>query len=253
MDGETWGIEYVVMYGNTEQPTVYQEMDTWAQRKFRHASGHYMWPACICIDAAFKSEAVYRYVKKCGGRKVFATRGDRGFAPLGSNWVDRSKSDNDRLWILKIDGCKESLYSRLRILEPGAGYQHFPSNPKCHYDIRYFQQLTSEVLRISPSGQRYFAKPTGETRNEALDVRVLGFAGVEILDPNYNLIKRKLEGKPPNDWRAKQEEKKELLAMPIPDLRNTDPVVEKSEGDVAMNALRSSLVAKAPKWMNIGR
>ena len=147
MDGETWGVEFKVFRGNTEQPQVYQEFDAWAQRKWRHASGHYMWPACICIDALHLSpEAVYRYVKKCGGRKVFATRGDRGFAPLGSNWVDRSKSDNDRLWILKIDGAKDSLYSRLRLLEPGAAYQHFPSNVKCRYDFEYFRQLTSEVL-----------------------------------------------------------------------------------------------------------
>ena len=251
-DGETWGIEYRVFYCNPEQPAGYNEFDTWANRKFRHASGHFMWAACICIDAAFKSEAVYRYVKSRGGRKVFAIRGDRGFAPLGSNWVDRSKSDNDRLWIMKIDGAKESLYSRLRILESGAGFQHFPSNPQCKYDIRYFQQLTSEVQRISPSGQRYFAKPSGETRNEALDCRIIATASVEILDPNYAVIMRKLEANPPNDWRAKQEEKQALLSEPIPDFRNQEASVKKPEGDVNTNAL-TSVFARKPKWMSIGK
>lgn len=248
MDGETWGIEYRVFYGNPEQPMVYKEFDSWAVRRFRHAKqGNWMWVACICIDAGFKGEAAYRYIKKCGGRKVFATNGERGFAPLGSNWTTRSKSNNDRLWNMKIDGAKESLYSRLRIDEPGAGYQHFPSNTKCHYDIRYFQQLTSEVLKTSASGQKFFEKPTGETRNEALDCRIIASAAVQILEPQYDMIAKKLEAVPQNDWREKEAVLEAALTAPVPDLRDAKT---ESVNDVDMSSLRNRLAEKNKRWMD---
>ncbi len=245
-DGETWGIEFRAFYGSTEQPQVYKEFDLWSQKRFRHESGHWMWSACTCIDANFKSESVYRYVRSCS-RKVFATIGKRGFAPLGSSWVDRSTSDNDRLWFVKVDGAKESLYSRLRLDEPGPGYQHFPNNDKCRYDEEYFRQLTVEVIRTSPSGQAYFTKPNEESRNESLDCRIYAAAGVEILKPDWAKVKASLAAKPQNDWREKEEGIKAALNLPIPDLRGVE-VPEKP--DIDMDALRSKL-ENAPKWMNI--
>jgi phage terminase large subunit GpA-like protein len=246
-DGETWGVEYRSFYGSTELPAVYKEFDAWSQKRFRHESGHWLWSACTCIDAGFKSESVYRYVKSCR-RKVFAVRGIRGFAPIGSAWVDRSTSDNERLWLIKVDGPKESLYSRLRLNEPGPGFQHFPNNAVSRYDEEFFRQLTVEIVRTSPSGQTYFAKPNAEARNEALDIRTYCSAAVEILKPDWARVKASLDLPPQNDWRD-QREKIKIAAMEleIPDLRGVE--VPKP-ADLELSSLAAKVDQGSKRWMN---
>jgi phage terminase large subunit GpA-like protein len=200
IDGESWGIEYKTFYGNTELRDVYKAFDAWAQKKRKHESGWLMWGAAVAMDSAFKTEMVYRFVRSCDdGReqKVYATRGERGWAPLGSNWVERSRSDIEKLWLMKTCGCKESIYSRLQLEIKGGGYQHFPCNLSAGYDATFFKQLTSEVLKVSPSGTRFYAKPDQNTRNEALDVRVMAEAAVAILDPDFEAITRQLASPPP--------------------------------------------------------
>jgi hypothetical protein len=107
--------------------------------------------------------------------------------------------------------------------------------------------LTSEVLKVAPSGQRYYAKPTGETRNEAIDTRILAYASVEILDPNYAVIAKKLSSTPQNDWREKEAVLAEVLAAPIPDLREEKA---QSVNDVDISALRNRLAQKNKSWMD---
>jgi phage terminase large subunit GpA-like protein len=199
-DGETFGIEYKVFKGNTELRDVYQKLDAWAQRKWRHESGWLIWPEVICIDSAFKSEAVYRYTRSCVGRRVHACIGHRGWAPLGSNWINRSNNEDmkDHLWIMKKDGAIESIFSRLQLEEKGPGYQHYPNNINAGYDATYFKQLTSQVLKVTPSGQRYYTVPDTTTRDEALAVRVLAEAAVATLPPiDFEEIARRFAGPPP--------------------------------------------------------
>ena len=249
MDGEVWSMEFAVFRGNIEGPTPWREFDAFCQKRFRHESGWWLQSVCVACDSKFKSEAVYRYVRSCVGRRVFAIRGERGFAPLGSAWTTRSTSDNDRLYLIRVDGVKESIYSRLRLTEYGPGYQHFPSNDKCGFDMEFFRQLTCETLKTSPSGAQYYEKPSGSSRNEAIDTYTYALAAAEILKPNYAAIARNLERPPQNDWREKQEEKKELLAREIPDLRDVKPVVT---NDVNMDNLRN-IFSRKPKWLNIGK
>jgi phage terminase large subunit GpA-like protein len=244
MDGETFACEYAVFRGNVEATEVWKEFDAWSKQWFRHETGWQLQPVCIAIDAKFKAEAVYRYVRSCAGRRVFAVRGERGFAPLGSAWTTRSTSNNERLWHLKIDGVKESLFSRLMLTEPGPGYQHFPSNPRCGYDLSYFRQLTVETLHTTPSGQQYYAKSSGETRNEATDCRVYALSSAEILKPNFAAIARNLERPPDNDWREKEKAIKDAQSLPIPDFSSTP--------DSGMEALKNKHpFPKAPSWLKI--
>jgi phage terminase large subunit GpA-like protein len=203
---ETWGIEYKVFRGNVETPALWNEFDQWIQKKFKHPSGHLLWPACVCADSGNKPKPVYDYSYRCSPRKVFAIKGDRGYVP---NWVSRSTGKNQRLFILKIDSAKENLYSRLRLGEYGPGYQHYPSNPKCGYDATYFQQLCSESMRTAFVKGRfapYFEVIHSGARNESLDARVYGMAAKEILDVNYAAVQASLAEAPLNDWRPKAPE-----------------------------------------------
>ena len=202
LDNEVYGIAYRIFRGNTETPQLFNQFDQWAQRLWKHPSGHQLKPECVCVDAANKPEQIYAYVHRCSPRRVFAIRGMRGYTP---NWISRSQGRNHRLFLLKVDTAKEALYSRLRLIDHGPGFQHWPSNPQSGYDLVYFQQLTAEVMRSSFVGGhviRYFDLAFSGARNEALDARVYAMAARDILNPNYAEIEKSLQAKPFNDWRS---------------------------------------------------
>jgi phage terminase large subunit GpA-like protein len=125
----------------------------------------------------------------------------RGYQP---NWISRSQGRNQRLFLLKVDTAKEALYSRLRLIDHGPGFQHFPANAQLGYDLVYFQQLTAEIMRTSFSNGRvvrYFDLASSGAHNEALDCRVYAMAAKELLVPNYPEIVKNLGVPPINDWR----------------------------------------------------
>jgi phage terminase large subunit GpA-like protein len=69
---ETWGIAYKTFRGDTELPNTFNEFDEWVRKKWRHASGHYMWPAAVAIDSSNKPTQPYAYVKRA--RREYVTR-----------------------------------------------------------------------------------------------------------------------------------------------------------------------------------
>jgi len=225
LDEEIYGIQYKIFRGNTETPALFNELDQWLSRKWKHPSGHQLKPDCACIDAANKPDQIYAYVKRCAPRRIYAIRGVRGYAP---NWIVRSQGRNQRLFLLKVDTPKEALYSRLRLIDHGPGFQHFPSNQGLGYDLTYFQQLTAEVMRTTfTAGHvvRYFDVPSGGTRNEALDARVYALAAKEIIDPNFAAIQANLANPPLHDWRTAggdAEPQEQSVSSPAPESEPID-------------------------------
>jgi phage terminase large subunit GpA-like protein len=193
---ESWGIDYKIFRGDTELPDIFNAFDEWVRKKWRHASGHLMWPAAVAIDSSNKPTQPYAYVRRCRREYVAAIKGDRGYT---AHWVQRSGSKKP-LYILKVDGPKERLYSQLRLVDPGPGYQHFPANPSAGYDLVYFQQLTAEKM-VHGSSAPYFVKIHSKA-NEALDARVYALAAREFLPGvNYPKIAAGLAVAPESDWR----------------------------------------------------
>ena len=199
LNDESWGIEYKILRGNPQLPRFWNNVDELIQRKWRHASGHWLSPYCTLIDTGDKPATMYAFVRRCSPRLVYASKGYQGFTP---DWVKRSGGSNQRLFILKVDTPKESLYSNLRLVEYGPGYAHYPSNEGCNYDTAYFDQLTSERLVLTGS-YPHFEKRTSHVRNEALDVRVLAMAAREIADPHWEKVMGWVASPPLNDWRPK--------------------------------------------------
>jgi phage terminase large subunit GpA-like protein len=206
MQDETWGIEYKIFRGNTTLPDIYNEFNQWILKWWKHQSGHVLQPAVVTLDAGNNPKPVYDYSYRCSPRRVFAVRGYRGYTP---NWVTRSGGQNQRLFILKVDGAKENLYSRLRLTNYGPGYQHFPANPQAGYDATFFQQLCSESMRVAYTKGAYapyFDVNHSGQRNESLDVRVYGMAAYQIADPDWDAVQRDLATPALNDWRPRQPE-----------------------------------------------
>jgi phage terminase large subunit GpA-like protein len=210
LNEETWGISYRVFKGDTELPDIFAEFDTWVRKKWRHASGHMMWPAAVAIDAGNKPTQPYAYVMRARREYVFAVKGNRGYV---SHWVQRSGTRRP-LMILKVDGPKERLYSQLRLTEYGAGFQHFPSNPSAGYDMVYFEQLTAEKM-VRGTSAPYFEK-IHRRANEALDARIYALAAREFLPSiSYAKIQANLATPPEGDWRPNREPPKPPEPLPV--------------------------------------
>jgi phage terminase large subunit GpA-like protein len=142
----------------------------------------------------------------------------------------------EHLWIMKKDGAIESVYSRLQLETPGPGFQHYPSNISAGYDATYFKQITSQVLKVTASGQRFYTVPSTDTRDEALAVRVLAEAGVATLPPiDFEEIARRFAGPPPSGmaWRD---------STPAP-----TPVTEEEEESDVVREFRQMIGAPAKK------
>jgi len=116
---------------------------------------------------------------------VFAIKGIGGEAkPL----ISRPSTNNIgkiKLFPVGVDTAKETVYSRFKITQAGAGYCHFPE----HYDVEYFRQLTAEqqVKRYHKGFLRREWQKI-RPRNEALDCRIYAMAALAILNLNVNSL-----------------------------------------------------------------
>jgi len=76
-----------------------------------------------------------------------------------------------------VDAAKEAVYARLKVMEPGPSFCHFPTGR----DRDYFDMLTAEVRVPDYTGSvpKYqWKKKTAGARNEALDARCYAYAAL---------------------------------------------------------------------------
>lgn len=194
MDDETWSIKYEVIHGDPGTPEVWQDLDDALETRIKHASGYDLAVSIACIDAGgHHSESVYNYCRKkqAKQRRVYWVRGySQAWRPV----VGKPIKDNRRGkgFYVGTDTAKDSIFSRLKIEEPGAGYCHFPA----HYPEEYFAGLTSEKKVKKWSKGRTtvtYVKNTASVRNEPLDLRVYNLAAIKILKPAYDKLKLRLD------------------------------------------------------------
>jgi phage terminase large subunit GpA-like protein len=199
-DFESWGLQYgIVERRNRPWSQVFDEVDAILQRSWiltAPGGGEMeLAPAAIAWDTGHATEEVYKHVRKCQPRRVYAIKGDsEGY---GTPLVHRPQKSGVRALTLYLIGtitAKAELLSRLRLTEAGAGFCHYPINPKRGYDREYFRQLTSEKMLKRRKGGREvikFVKPGGRS-NEALDIRCYNRAALHLLDPNFDKIAEKV-------------------------------------------------------------
>lgn len=206
-DDESWSIEYDVLDGDPGDPNLWDvNLVERLTQEFTNAAGQVFKIQTVMIDSGgHHTQQVYRFCKKNAGRKWFACKGmgDRDKPILGkASWVEcriPGHSGKVRLFPVGTNATKDDIFSKLRIVEPGPGYCHFPSRPE--YDEAFLKQLCSEkkVMRAR-MGQTYYIyeKVSASARNEALDLFVYNIAARVKLNPNYEAIaKRRLQHSEP--------------------------------------------------------
>lgn len=190
---ESWSIDYRVIPGNFELPEVQQALSDYIASDFKHESGINLNISTTCIDSGDQTQAIYEYVRKKTGQRIFAVKGigGRGQPIVGmpSNIKTKKTRRSVKLYPVGVDQAKYTIYGRLKIEEAGSGYMHFPN----HYDKSYFEMLTAEKL-ITKFKKGYQVQEWIKTRarNEALDCRVYALAALKILNPTFERIKTRL-------------------------------------------------------------
>ncbi|MDO6355292.1 phage terminase large subunit family protein [Caloramator sp. CAR-1] len=191
---ESWGIEYGKILGSPEMPSTWQMLLDKLTKSYSFKDGTSLTVACTCIDSGghFTSE-VYKFCKENEYRRIFAIKGKGG---QGINYifkVSRTRKENAALFTIGVDNGKAKIMSRLKIKEPGPGYCHFPNGRG--YDRTYFRGLTSErIVRKKINGQiKLVWEKINDTRNEPLDVRNYATAAIEILNPTFEEIEKRLK------------------------------------------------------------
>lgn len=191
VDEESWSLKYAVIHGDPGTREVWQDLDHLLEEPIAHERYPEMRIECVCVDAGgHHAESVYIYTKtkQKQGRRFYAIRGySQSWRPV----ISKSSNNNShrvKMFFIGTDTAKDTIFSRLKLTEEGAGYCHFPA----HYPESYFTGLTSEKLvkrYHKGKSTKQYVKKTSSARNEPLDLRVYNLAALKILNPNWKAIK----------------------------------------------------------------
>ena len=205
---ECFGIDYFIIYGETDQEQVWKDLYLKLCKSYEHESGIKLLISITLIDSGYRDDMVHKFCKKYNGkRRIYATKGKQQEGRPILSKPSKTKY-NTPLFILGVDALKERVYSRLQMTldfrnseeeisleadQPIPGIIHYP----IEYDLEYFEQLTAEKPKtIYKKGfpHREWIKNPGQ-RNEALDITVGNFAALEMLMPDFKKLKESLKAK----------------------------------------------------------
>lgn len=192
-----------VIYGDPEiehgqAGSPWNELDEYLATPIPHASGRPMSIRATAIDSSdgTVSQAVYRFCRPRSHRHVLAIKGRRELDRILSR---PTMQDVDyrgtlvrrgiKLWKVGTDIAKSTIYARLRLTRPGAGYVHLSK----HMPPEAFEQLTAERMvtkMVAGHPVTRWVKPAGKP-NEEQDKAVYALAMAHYLGiPNWT----------PQDW-----------------------------------------------------
>jgi phage terminase large subunit GpA-like protein len=190
---ESWRIWHQKIEGDPAQDDVWDQVTTIRAVEWPRAGGGSMRAVHCAVDTGghFTSEA-YEYCRKYSREGVVAIKGssDRAAPPLGrgkkvdTTFRGRTIRNGVTLYQLGVHSLKRTVYSRLKLEEPGPGFVHFDDATT----EEYLQGLTCE--RLQPRYVKGFQilewkKPSG-ARNEPLDLKAYCLAMLELVRRRYN-------------------------------------------------------------------
>lgn len=215
---ESWSLEHVVKYGDPSSPQLWAWLDEYLTTPTRTADGRMLEVRATAIDSGgHYTQAVYKFAKPRARRGVWAIKGLGGQGkPIWPKRASKNNTGKVNLFMVGVDAAKDMIYARLRNKEPGTpGYCHFPANR----DRAWFEQLTAETVvtkYIKGFPTRVWQKRPS-VRNEALDLRVYGYAALLSLNVSWDREARRSQALPrtpaPADTGEEQAAPVEVVAM----------------------------------------
>lgn len=205
---QSWGIEYGFVFGRPNVQSTWDSLEDKLSKAYNFSNGCGLIIACTCVDSGgHYTDEVYKFCKKNEYRRVVAVKGMGGPGLKLIHKISRAANDKSKktklrkienciLIIIGVDTGKSNIMSRLKIKEIGDGYCHFPKQEERGYDAQYFKGLISEkkVVRIVKGQKRlYWEKVSEHVRNEPLDLRNYATTAMELINPNFEALKERLE------------------------------------------------------------
>ena len=143
--------------------------------------------AAFVDSGGHHANEVYRFTKARGERRVWALKGRGGQdVPCFSN-PTKNNREKAPLFTIGVDTGKALLFQRLKVMNHGPNYCHFPLNEEAGYGEEYFKGLTAErmVVRIRKGRSTIVWEliDSAHKRNEPLDCRNYAQAIMEVLNP----------------------------------------------------------------------
>ncbi|MFA9270145.1 MAG: phage terminase large subunit family protein [Baekduiaceae bacterium] len=187
-DEESWSLDYQVIYGDPWAPHLWNDLDKILENTFEHQRELPNFPiTAVCIDSGgHYTDHVINYSDARKHKKVFAIKGSSNGSgiPIWPPRASQSKRLKKPVYVIGVNDAKETLMQRLRIVEAGPGYWHFP----VERDAEWFAQITSEIVRttyVKGRPVRQWMPRKEGAKTEALDCRVYAFAALRGLVRNW--------------------------------------------------------------------
>jgi len=182
------------------QPTVWERLDLFLERRYMHAAGNTLAVEAVAVDTGGHcTHAVYAY---CRGRASLHVRADgmqwvrktiaiKGMdrpglpvkgksSPVDVNHAGQVLRAGVKLWMVGVSAAKDWWHAHLRVTEPGPGFVHLAAD----LPAEWYAQMTSEqrVLARTARGTRHVWVKKGAKRNEAWDCAVYALFAAHALD-----------------------------------------------------------------------
>jgi phage terminase large subunit GpA-like protein len=185
-DEESWGMEHVIMDGDTSKDETWANLDRALMKEYTREDGVKLPITRAFVDMGYRSPEVLKFCAPRISRGIFPCRGINrvglNIPPLLPAKPSRNNKSKIPHWNVGVTVAKTALYDRFQMPTPGPRTMHFPIGQG--YEGDYFKQLTAEKRRTKFSfGQPYFIfeKDNNAVRNEALDLNVYAYAALASL------------------------------------------------------------------------
>jgi phage terminase large subunit GpA-like protein len=184
-EDQCWVLNYQEIYGNPGESQVWKSLDALLAAPIIHHKFKQIFVSAAAIDSGgHHTHEVYQYSRERKDKLVYAIKGasQRNKPAINKpSYVDvtfrgKTLKKGAQLYSVGVDTIKTVLFSRLKILEPGAKYIHFSTD----LNDDYYKGLQSEkkVYKFK-RGQRVVEWVKVHERNESLDTWVYAFAAKE--------------------------------------------------------------------------
>lgn len=194
---ESWGIEKGIIWGKPDDKDTWGFVDDKRQKIWRFADGAGLVIACTFIDSGgHYTEEVYKYTMDKIQKRVFPIKGQNGPGfPLVYK-ISRNNKYKLPLILLGVDSGKTAVMQRLKIMQEGPKYCHFPMQEERGYDGTYFKGLISEkqvFRKVKGQVVAAWENIAKDKRNEPLDLRVYNLAALRLLKPDFELLEKRIK------------------------------------------------------------
>lgn len=190
---ESWSIDYKVIYGDPNEPLIWQQVELYLKTHYTHPTGVILMPARFFIDSGgANTKAVYNWVADKEHLGYYAIKGLPGDGKPAVGKPSKSNIGGVNLFPLGTFALKDNVMGRLKIDEPGPGYCHFRHD----YPEEYFKGITAEEVRTKTNTKGFQVREWHKVydRNEPFDVRVYNTAAFESLGVNLNQLHEIMNG-----------------------------------------------------------